>query len=767
MTTRLLTALALTCSLTAVKAEQLTINAAKGWLESAYATWTPSASADSYNVYYSGEGITDRLVDTQLIRSYGSYYRVDVPGLKAGSYTLKIVPVSGGAEGEATVTPAVTVLPHDRSGYAFYNNHVPGAYKTDGTLKANAQVIYITENTKNTVTFKVQVANKGKDTDYLECTGFQAILDAFKKGYETRPFAFRLIGQITDPSYTLNGDIVVDHNSRYVSCVTIEGVGDDATIDGWGIRVKGASDVEIRNLGTMNCDSDEGDNIGLQQDNEHIWVHNCDFFYGHAGSDADQVKGDGALDCKLSNYVTFSYNHFFDSGKSNLLGLSEKSTDYYITYHHNWYDHSDSRHPRVRYYSAHVYNNYYDGNAKYGVGSTLGSSVFVEANYYRNCPKPMMISMQGSDTKNGTDEKNAPTFSKEDGGIIKAFGNVMTGSYTFAPYNASSNPVHFDAYVASSRSEAVPSTVASKQGGNTYNNFDTSSSFYTYTADAAADVPTIVTTYAGRTEGGDFKWTFNNAVDDASYAVNTELKAAVTSYKTSLVSIQGDGQATGGGNNGGDNNGGDNNGGDDNNGDTPALGNGITHNFTEQGTTSSFFTISGNTSDSKGTVTYNGLTLTTCLKLESSTSIKFTLAEAAKLTLVLDAGSSKKVSVDGTNYAASNGIVTVDLEAGAHEIKKGDSANLFYIALTPANATGISSTVATASVRLYPNPVVDMLYVDTNAWVERIEVYNLNGATAASSLGNAPLSLRHLPAGVYIVRVTTDEGTVQQRIIKR
>jgi hypothetical protein len=60
-----------------------------------------------------------------------------------------------------------------------------------------------------------------------------------------------------------------------------------------------------------------------------------------------------------------------------------------------------------------------------------------------------------------------------------------------------------------------------------------------------------------------------------------------------------------------------------------------------------------------------------------------------------------------------------------------------------------------------------MLYVDTNAWVERIEVYNLNGATAASSLGNAPLSLRHLPAGVYIVRVTTDEGTVQQRIIKR
>ena len=83
-------------------------------------------------------------------------------------------------------------------------------------------------------------------------------------------------------------------------------------------------------------------------------------------------KGDGSLDCKKSTYVTFSYNHFWDSGKCNLLGLSEGTTsDLYITYHHNWYDHSDSRHPRCRYYSAHIYNNYYDGNSKYGAGACL------------------------------------------------------------------------------------------------------------------------------------------------------------------------------------------------------------------------------------------------------------------------------------------------------------------------------------------------------------------------------------------------------------
>ena len=127
----------------------------------------------------------------------------------------------------------------------------------------------------------------------------QEILNGYKKGYESRPLLIRIIGQITDPAVTDKGDIVIDMGNK-TTCpgITIEGVGNDATIDGWGIRIKGASSVEISNIGIINCDSSEGDNIGLQQDNSYIWVHNCDFFYGHAGSDGDQAKGDGALDCK-------------------------------------------------------------------------------------------------------------------------------------------------------------------------------------------------------------------------------------------------------------------------------------------------------------------------------------------------------------------------------------------------------------------------------------------------------------------------------------
>jgi hypothetical protein len=89
-----------------------------------------------------------------------------------------------------------------------------------------------------------------------------------------------------------------------------------------------------------------------------------------------------------------------------------------------------------------------------------------------------------------------------------------------------------------SADEKVPSTVTSYAGGNTYNNFDTSSIMYSYTADDPDTAKEKVEKYAGRINGGDFSWTFTEA-DDTSYAVNTELKAALRAYKTSFVCIAG------------------------------------------------------------------------------------------------------------------------------------------------------------------------------------------------------------------------------------
>ena len=357
-----------------------------GGLETAYIEWESVDGATGYNVYIHNEQSDNyEQIDNELIRRYkdgtSSYWRADAVGLKEGKYTFKIVPIVNNQEDTSRQfeSESITVESHDRTGFAWVNGETTGAYNMDGTLKENANIVYITEEAKDRVCLEVQTSSNGK-TETAQ--GLQNILNLYKKGYEDTPLVIRFIGKVTDPSTLDGGDIVISGNSsdKRINCgITLEGIGEDATLYGYGIRIKNATNVEIRNIAVMLTDSDEGDSIGLQQENDHIWVHNCDFFYGEAGSDSDQAKGDGALDCKKSTYVTFSYNHFWDSGKSNLLGLSEDTTEgLYITYHHNWYDHSDSRHPRIRFYSAHVYNNYYDGNSKYGVGACLGSSVLVE-----------------------------------------------------------------------------------------------------------------------------------------------------------------------------------------------------------------------------------------------------------------------------------------------------------------------------------------------------------------------------------------------------
>lgn len=671
---------------------KVSLKAAQSWFQSAFVEWLPYEGATTYNVYVKGGQYSDfTKIDYQLVRDYGSYGRADALGLKAGEYELKVVPVVNDKEvGEAAnIATGLKVRAHDRSGFAFNTSKTPGAYNADGTLKSGAVVVYLTNDNIDKVTLDVQTSSKG---DKTTCTGLQNIINnGIKKGIDTRPFVFRMIGQIKTPSVADKGDIVIDMNGKDVSAgVTIEGVGNDAVADGWGIRLKGARYAEVSNIGFFNCSSDEGDNVGLQQDNEHIWVHNCDMFYGDAGSDADQIKGDGALDCKKSNYVTFSYNHFWDNGKCNLLGLSEGSTDYYITYHHNWYDHSDSRHPRVRYYSAHVYNNYYDGNAKYGVGSTLGSSVFVENNYFRNTNKPMMISQQGTDIKGNP----KGTFSGEDGGIIKAYGNVFADmkSLRFVPY--SENQTEFDAYVASSRGEQVPASVTSKKGGNKYNNFDTNSSLFysSYVLDKTEDVPAVVAGQfgAGRVQHGDFQWTFNNSVDDAEYEVNKALKAAVSAYKTSLVKIFGGENIDVPGTDPTPDPGTDptpDPGTDPTPGtDTPAIEGTVLVTFTGKTPSSSIVTlVSGTYSTSKGTATIDGTAYTTCIKMESSTNITVNVDKDVTATFYFGDNETVAMNLDGADVTSDGSTYTATLTSGTHTIKRksGASPNLFGIKLVP------------------------------------------------------------------------------------
>lgn len=402
----------------------------EGWLNSAYVVFNQINGA-TYTVKVDGTEI-----DNELIRFYDTYnyyekseaanlavsyskktlsnvVRADALGLTAGKHTIA-VSVDGG---KTESTAVMTVLDNDRSGFAFTDGAVPGAYNLDGTLKDGAIVIYLTEENKKTVTATIG----GK-----EYTGIADITQAIKtKNTGTTPVDIRIIGKLT-----LDGLSCSDMSSAYAlgvkeaNYVTIEGVGDDATMVA-GVAAFTSDYIEIKNLGLMKWGGGkDGDGVSLKK-STYVWVHNNDFFYGDAGSDADQVKGDGSMDLKdNSQHVTISYNHFWDSGKMSLCGMKSESGPNYITYHHNWFDHSDSRHPRIRTMSVHVYNNYFDGNSKYGVGVTSGGNAFVEGNFFRNAHDPMMISKQG------TDARGSGTFSGEEGGGIKSYNNKFEQNNT-------------------------------------------------------------------------------------------------------------------------------------------------------------------------------------------------------------------------------------------------------------------------------------------------------------------------------------------------
>ena len=416
----------------------------EGLFNSAYIIFKQLDGAKSYKVY-----ADDVALDEPLIRYYDTYkyneysetdgkwtettlssvVRADALGLKAGSHTLKVCATnSNGDTGFSAVT--LTVKDYDRSGFAFTGAKTPGAYNLDGTLKSGAIVIYLTHANKKTLTAKIG------STEY---TGIQNITQAIKsKNTGTTPVDIRIVGTVIAESNDLS---CADHKSSYAlgvkgaSQVTIEGVGHDASLFGAGVAAFQSEYIEISNLGLIKWGGGkDGDGVSLKTD-DYAWVHNNDVFYGDAGSDADQAKGDGSMDMKDdSKHVTVSYNHFWDSGKMSLCGMKSESGPNYITYHHNWFDHSDSRHPRIRTMTVHVYNNYFDGNAKYGVGVTTGSSCFVEGNYFRNANDPMMSSKQG------TDARGSGTFSGEKGGIIKSWNNFYTGNKNWASEEGSKDP---------------------------------------------------------------------------------------------------------------------------------------------------------------------------------------------------------------------------------------------------------------------------------------------------------------------------------------
>jgi pectate lyase len=175
----------------------------------------------------------------------------------------------------------------------------------------------------------------------------------------------------------VSGMIAVSGMQRVAANKTVIGVGSGSGITGGGLNVHSTSNVIIQNL-NFSGSSDDAINV---ETSTRVWIDHNTLSNAH----------DGLIDIKhASDFVTVSWNKFFNHDKTMLLGHSDSNAaedtgHLRVTYHHNWFNGTNQRHPRVRFGNpVHVYNNFYGGVTAYGVASTMQGGTLVEGNYFEN-----------------------------------------------------------------------------------------------------------------------------------------------------------------------------------------------------------------------------------------------------------------------------------------------------------------------------------------------------------------------------------------------
>lgn len=195
---------------------------------------------------------------------------------------------------------------------------------------------------------------------------------------------------------------------------TIIGITKDAGIVGWGIYLKKVDNVIIRNLTIKNIfENSKNDAITIET-STNIWIDHCTLSSDMVvvpEREKEKDKVDALLDIiKASQGITISWNIFENSWKCTQVGSSDSSTvdvDAKVTYHHNIFRNTNSRHPSVRFGTVHIFNNYYKNILLYGIASRMGAKVIVENNYFENVPLPITTQFE----------------SPQDGYVVE-FGNI-------------------------------------------------------------------------------------------------------------------------------------------------------------------------------------------------------------------------------------------------------------------------------------------------------------------------------------------------------
>ncbi|MEU9662538.1 pectate lyase family protein [Streptomyces chartreusis] len=250
---------------------------------------------------------------------------------------------------------------------------------------------------------------------------------------------------------------------KQISNVTLAGVGSGAVFDQLGIHIRESSNIIIQNVTVRNVKksgsptSNGGDAIGMESDVRNVWVDHATLL----ASGGESEGYDGLFDMKDSTqFVTLSYSILRNSGRGGLIGSSESDlSNGYVTFHHNRYENIDSRAPLLRGGTAHAYNNHYVSLNESGINSRAGAKAKVDNNYFEDSKDVL------------------GTFYTDQRGYWQVSGNVFDNVTWSSPgtenYPAGPNP-------QSNTTVSIP---------------------YSYTLDAAACVPDVVSRTAGAGTG--------------------------------------------------------------------------------------------------------------------------------------------------------------------------------------------------------------------------------------------------------------------------
>ncbi|MBN2736540.1 MAG: carbohydrate-binding protein [Spirochaetales bacterium] len=231
---------------------------------------------------------------------------------------------------------------------------------------------------------------------------------------------------------------------------TIIGDGNGAYLD-FGFYMRG-NNIILKNLDIWNggAGDEEGyDGISWASNLHHFWIDHCTF---HSCTD-------GAVDpTRNVRFVTISYCRFYDQIKTMLIGSTDDDPDarnaqnnssknewhYTVTVHHNWFQQTSQRHPRVRFGAVHVYNNYYEGLGTYAIGRGDRANIYSEANYFYNA-KQCFAAYDDSSNPGYVDDVN----SLFEGSNSNTGDNPPSGSWVWRPSDYYQYTAHSASWIKS------------------------------------------------------------------------------------------------------------------------------------------------------------------------------------------------------------------------------------------------------------------------------------------------------------------------------